>query len=88
MTLNNHRPAILCHSPVLYHTRKIHGDAEIVPICREGRKLSVLGILLVVVVSILLLNVKTGVYRNQARLINFDGIGKRNQWHLVARWRP
>jgi len=50
--------------------------------------MSILGILLIGVVLFLLLNVRTGVHRNQARLINFDGIGKRNKWHLVARWRP
>ena len=48
----------------------------------------ILGILLVAIVWILLRNIKTGVHQNQARLINFDGIGKRSKWHLAARWRP
>lgn len=50
--------------------------------------MSILGILLIVMVLILLLNIKTGVYRNRARLINCDGIASGDKWYLVARWRP
>jgi hypothetical protein len=35
-----------------------------------------------------LLNVKWGVHRSQARLINCDDIELDARWHLLSRWPP
>jgi hypothetical protein len=42
--------------------------------------------LLFLVLFLLLLNIKLGVYKTQARLINFYGFDIDVKWHLITRW--
>ena len=42
--------------------------------------------IVIFVVFLMIVNIKTGIYRSAARLINSDKIDARIKWQIVARW--
>lgn len=42
----------------------------------------------IMVITLVFLNIKLGVYQSPARLSNFEKFTERIKWRLIARWGP